>query len=471
MKISASLRPTQTRYPKMEKTTAPAVDDLTPSNPTEKEWTFLFYNAGQGSLSAMATDSLKELERVGSDENTHVVALNHRERAAHERLLGLFDQYEGSRTYYVTKQGESSTRALLGESLGSLADLALSGPHKLKSEVISSEDLASGISEPESLKRFLVDNMKRFPAKHYALVMTGHGAAFQGQMITRDQEGRHALGNDDLGNVLREVSQECGQGVDLVNLNTCYSANLEALYSLKDSTQTVVASQAALALRTQPFGKVLSEVQQRLRSGTEVGSADLGRIFVEQAASQPLASLYSPSLSALDAPELGRLGKTVGKLQEACIERRISPQAIRDCLSDAVGVDFARDAEGRQVDLTDLGSLASAMAENISDPQIRKAAGEVQRVLDRAVLAEQHGAPESLLSKAVRKIPYLVGPQKSLEGATGLTVFWEPEERDRQAMIAESDYGRENPIGRFMAYLTSPGGDPSHPAPSAAQGE
>ena len=64
----------------------------------------------------MATESLNDLERVGSDENTNVVVLNQRERGAHERLLGRFAQYEGTRTYYVTKQDKPSTRSLLGES-------------------------------------------------------------------------------------------------------------------------------------------------------------------------------------------------------------------------------------------------------------------------------------------------------------------------------------------------------------------
>ena len=412
----------------------------------QKEWTFLFYNATQGALSTMATESVNDLERVGSDENTNVVVLNHRERGTHERLLGRFAEYEGTRTYYVTKEDKPSTRSLLGDSLGSLADLALSGPNKVKSEVISSSP------EKESLKTFLLQNMKRFPARRYALVMTGHGAAFQGQLITRDEEGRQALSNDEIGKVLREVAAENGQGVDLVNLNTCFSANLETLFSLKDSTHAIVASQSELTLRTQPFGAVLSEAQKRLK-GRDLGAEELAGLFVEKASEQPLSELYTPSLSAFQAAEIGNLGKAVEELQKSCMEQGVAPALIRECLSDAVSVDFAQSP--RQVELADLGSVAAVMAEKISDPSVKRAAGKVQESLKRSVLAEQHSTPEgeSLLSRAVRKLPYLVGPQKSLEGSTGLTVFWDPAEKERHAFIEESDFGREHPIHSFMDYL------------------
>ena len=70
----------------------------------EKEWAVLFYNAGHNDEAKMCTYSLDQLETVGSDENTHLVVMNHRRRWVGDQLLGRFEQYEGTKSYYVTKQ-------------------------------------------------------------------------------------------------------------------------------------------------------------------------------------------------------------------------------------------------------------------------------------------------------------------------------------------------------------------------------
>lgn len=405
----------------------------------------MFYNAGQGQLAQMSTHSLQQLERVGSDEQTDVVALNYRENTP----LGRFSEYEGGSTYHIQRQGKLVGR---GE-FGSLVSCALANPGKLHSPVLE-KPVAPGdsakMSDAATLKAFLIDSMRRFPAQHFALAITGHGAAFQGQAITRGPGGRAAISNDELGRVLREVREETGRGVDLVNLNTCYSANLESLYSLKDATSTVVASQDALAVGTQPFAQVLAELQKQLAAGKSVEAPELGRMFVEQAAAQPMHQLYSPSLTAVNAAELGGLGDSVARLQKSCLEKGIAPAALRECLSQSVSVDFAQGVE-----LTDLGSLASLVAERF--PQVGKEAAAVIAALQKAVVAEQHAAPadESLLSRTVRKLPGLVGQQKDLTGATGMTVFWNGTESQRLAYIEDSRFGREHPIQEFMSYLAS----------------
>jgi hypothetical protein len=425
---------------------------MNPVGGPRKDWTFLFYNVGQGNLAPMATASLESLERVGSNEQTDIVALNYRERPKQEKVLGRFADYEGARCYHVTR-ATSSGGSWLGKELGSLAECALASPKGLQSEMIGQPvgpGEAARMADPATLKAFLIENMARFPAEHFALTITGHGAAFQGQAIVRGPEGRSAISNDDLARVLREVARETGKSVDLVNLNTCYSANLESLYGLKDATRALVASQAALSLATQPFGAVVAEVQQRLAAGQQVSPQDLARVFVEQSARQPLSGLYSPTLSAINPDGLGKLGSSVGHLQNVCQEQGVEPKVLRECLSEALGIDFSG-----EVQLTDLGSLVGVLAERVDNEQVRKAAAQVVSDLRGTVLAEQHAeaGQQGWLERSMRRIPFLVGPQKDLTGATGLTVFWNPEEKGRLEMISTSSFGKDQPLARFMEYL------------------
>jgi hypothetical protein len=430
-----------------------------PAEGQTKAWSFLFYNVGQGSLTSMATNTVQQLEQIGSDSNTHIVALNYRERAPHEELLHRFTAYQGARSYYITQNPKPTAQNWLGPDLGSLADCALSGPHKIQSPQLdngSNPLTAAQMSSPDTLKAFLLENIQRFPSQHIALAITGHGAAFQGQAITRSAQGRAALTNDAIATVLNDVAQQTGQQVELINLNTCYSANLESLYGLKDSTAAIVASQDTVAVATQPFAQVIGEVQQRLASGQAVEPLQLAQIYVDKAHQQPLHQIHTPSLSAIDTSALGNLGDQLAAFQQSCIEHQISPSVLRNCLQEALAIDFSQ--EPRQVQLTDLGSLMTLVAKKVDNPTLRQNANQVLSALKSTVLAEQHAvaSDENWVSKAVRSLPYLVGPQKDLTGASGLTVFWDPQETRRLDLISQSAFGQDHPVTQFMNYLAQP---------------
>lgn len=423
----------------------------------KKAWSFLFYNVGQGNLTSMATASLQQLEQVGSDENTHVIALNFRQRPSHQELLHRFTEFEGARSYYVTSHPKASAQAWLGPQVGSLADCALASPDKIRSRQLPLEPLsAADMSNPDTLKKFLMDNIRRFPSEHIALAITGHGAAFQGQAITRGPEGRAALSNEAIASVLNQVAEETGQKVDVVNLNTCYSANLESLYALKDATQVIVASEDALAVGTQPFSEVIREVQNRQSAGQSVDARDLAKIFVNKSQEQPLHQLHTPTLTALDAPKLAQVGESLANFQELCLKENVSPAQLRECLAVAVQIDFSH--EPREVRLTDLGSLMKVVEEKIANPKLQAAAQAVALSLTRSVLAEQHSTSddENWISKSVRRIPFLVGQQKDLGGATGLTVFWDPQEKHRLELISQGSYGQHyaQAFSAFMDFLS-----------------
>src|SRR5262249_21961566 len=125
----------------------------------KKDWTFLFYNAGQGALTRLAAHSLHDLEQVGSNDQVDLVALN-----------------------YSEKQG--ATLSPLAPSLGhaprgargSLLDCA--SPGRLQSPALA-HPVASGeaarMSQAETLKATLLETMRRYPSRHFALALTGHG--------------------------------------------------------------------------------------------------------------------------------------------------------------------------------------------------------------------------------------------------------------------------------------------------------
>lgn len=415
-----------------------------------KEWTLLFYNAGSNDEGMMCTANLLDLERVGSDENTDVVCLNYRSGWLPERLLGKDTEFVGARTYHVTKnpeapQATSEPRRLL--------ELARTSPSAIRSPELERLPAGTNMADPATLKKFLLDNMNRFPAKRYALVMSGHGSGFAGQAIVHQPDGRKVMSNEQLGRALREVAEETGKPLDVINLNTCYGAGLEVLHPLREGARHAVASEGVVFGHTQPFGDVLAGLQRDLKAGKDVDGAELSRRFVEESHNQQMSSLATATLSAFDLKGILQVGEAVGALHEAVMTAGVPPETVREALKDSLKFDYS--GVPRLVHVTDLVSFAEKLAAKA--PQVAEQAGRVKESILSCRIAEQHEAPENdtpftrLLRLPLRK------PETSLAGLGGLSLHYDADVNapgNRLKQIKDTEFGQAVGIEKFLTYVS-----------------
>lgn len=420
----------------------------------EKEWTVLFYNAGYNDEATMCTYSLDRLESVGSDENTHLVVMNHRTRWVGDKLLGRFADHEGTKTYYVTKdeaQPDGGWEKGLPADARAMVRVLKSGPHQLHSPVVDQHPDNPNMGDSATLKKFLLDNMKRFPAKHYAVVLSGHGAAFQGQMIMHHPEGR--ITNEELGQVFQDVTAVTGKKIDVVNFNTCYSANMESLFPLKNATEAVVASEDTVFAGTQPLAEGVADLQQALKAGVEVDGKDLARLFVERARRQDMGNLFVPTLSALDPGKFENVAESVKALQDTLMAEKVDPKVLAECMKESVRFEYS--AIPRDIYVTDVGSFAGKVAEKVGSEKAKAAANALVKELKACVLAEQHAEHqnESLTTKGLR---LLLGAEKDRSGAMGLSIYYDEDVNNdsRLKRVESTDYGKQNDPGKFLRYIS-----------------
>jgi hypothetical protein len=421
-------------------------------HPAEKEWTLLFYNAGHADESKMCTASLLDLDRVGTDESTHVVVMNHRSAWLPERMLGVNQDHNGTRSYAIEARpmpaGERKSDAR------TLLDFALSSPSQVRSAEIERHPDDTNMGDPATLKKFLLDNMARYPARHYALFVSGHGAAFGGQAIVHGPEGR--IRNEQLAAVLDEVRQESGRRLAMVNLNTCFGANLETVYPLRGVADAVVASEGTIFAGTQAFGRVLADIRQASKEGVDLSGPDLARLCVEESRRQPLGNVYSETLSAIDLSRIDSLASSVDKLYGALIDQKVPPATLREAWAASQRVDYS--SVPRQVYVTDLGSFAERIAEKVENVQVREAAGEVRKALARSILARTHPEPlrESLTTTALRRL--LGRPLEENAPLSGLTTYLDDEAEGpngRMDQIKKTEFGASTRAAELLAYMGS----------------
>lgn len=435
-------------------TSSTEADSVSLGSPKEKEWTLLFYNAGYGCESKMSTANLLDLERRGSDENTNVVVMNYRSPWFLERFTGKNSQFLGTSTYYVTKQASYAPplSGLLPSNARSLAEFLATSPKSIGSEVIEKHPGTVNMGEKETLERFLIDNMKRYPARNYAVIMSGHGAAFGGSMIVHNPEGR--IRNEELASVLKNVENETGHRIDLLNMNTCFSANIESVYPLRSGVKTMVASESTVFGATQPFSKVLADLQGALKEGRKISARELAALFVEESHRQPLGSVYTETMSAFDMEKVGKVADSINGLQKILMNEGVDPGVIARAMKESARLSYS--SIPRETSLTDIGSFADKITELTGSERVREKASELKDSLKECVFAEKHARNhnEGLLERALHNV---TGELQKGSDYSGLSVYYDEDALDpdsRLDQIVKTDYSRDVNAAEFLKYVS-----------------
>lgn len=410
-----------------------------------KEWTVLVYNAGETDEGLMSTHNLLDLQQIGSDQNTHVVCHNFRSPWLYEKL-GIGKEHLGSRQYYVSRDEKDGRQLLKGTEVGHFASFLRSTPGRITSPELPTPE--GKIYETEHLKKFLLSAMKEFPARHYCLVMSGHGCGFAGQAVTA--QGR--MSNDDLGQALREVAAETGKPLDVINLNTCYSGALEVMHPLQGGALVGVGSESTVCGANQPLAPTLKSLQNSLKAGESVTPQELGSLFVAEAHHQKLSNIYTPTLSAIDLTRVGALGAKMGQLHATILEKKIDRELLRQALKDAVKLDYA--SVPRKVEVTDLGSFIAKLGQ--ASPELRAQCEDIAATLKETVLAEQHQTmhKESATTRMLR--PFLGKPNEDMSGYTGLSVYYEDQpnkDGHRLSQVENTELGKQWQIRKLVEYI------------------
>ncbi|MFC0681641.1 clostripain-related cysteine peptidase [Lysobacter korlensis] len=338
----------------------------------EGTWTVLTYSIADTDLEPFMMDDVDEMGEVGSSEHLNVVALVDRaEGYDDEPVLGL-EEWVGAKTLEVVPGG-----AVVQNDHG---------------------DLNTG--DPAVLADFLADGIRAYPADHYALILSDHGASWPG--VGGDESaGADTLTLEELDRALGDGLAEAGVGkLDLLGFDACLMATYEVASALAPRADRLLASQelepghgwdyAALSVLTEP--------------GTSVD--ELGAAMIDGFEAQAVEQGTEPeiTLSLVDLTALPSLDSAVADFTGALIERAgsVSP-AVGRTLAETLG--FGRSPDpAEDSHLADLGMLAAEIGVDALD--VADQADAVVRALNDAIVDKVNG--------------------QALSGATGLSVYFPP---------------------------------------------
>ena len=195
----------------------------------KKPWLFLVYFAADNSnIVKYQLSNLDYLEKVGSDENTDIVAFidigNPKQNVDNWNTSEWASSinWTGARGYYIKKDTQEN---------------------KINSTVIGEYGKVNSGSG-DFLKQCLKEAIINYPAENICLVLDNHGDAYYG--VLADESEKTIISNQLVRRVIKEIEEETGCRINILGFDACGMSEIEALYEYRDLTDYILASEEVL---------------------------------------------------------------------------------------------------------------------------------------------------------------------------------------------------------------------------------
>lgn len=258
------------------------------AKPRERQWTVLYYGAGNNNLSRDLYMEMGSLRNAGSSPEIQVVA--------------------------QVARADQRGKVVRGE----MAPVPLKWG-AVKPEFVETESFQADMGEAATLGDFLKWGMKTYPAKHYLVITAGHGNGHRGS-LTDESTGSIITPREQ-----REVFEQAPSAVDVLLKESCMGASLEEAYEMKDTVGYYLASQDVTSGSVNLNG-FLDQARGMAREG-ELEPREVVDAMFENRASK------ATSFVGLDQAKLGPVAAAVSRLSDSA-----PPGSLREAAKDAPSV-------------------------------------------------------------------------------------------------------------------------------------
>lgn len=309
----------------------------------EKEWTILHYGAADNNLGQYWIDNVKEMEAVGSGDSLNIVS--------QLDLRGI-----GCKRYYVTKETGSGSNSLTSPVLQDLGQV--------------------NMADPASLTDFIKYGMKKFPAKHYMLIMASHGMAWQGLQLEESFFGG-SMSVPNLQKSIESAEKDTGRKLDVLACDACLMGSTEAAYELRNNADYLVASEQVEAFKSWPYKVILQKAFEEKKGVT---AEELGSIVVGESAGVPQDML---TMGLIDLSKMEEVKNAAKALADQIIATKSSIAELKA---------IARKTQQFYLPVKDMYHFAQQIASSpsIDDKKLVDAAKSLMTSIESAVVKEEH---------------------------------------------------------------------------------
>jgi len=345
-------------------------EDLVMPDPIKphKKWLFINYLGADCNLTDYQLANIDQQELIGSDKNTHLVAYIDVGEQKHS-----YGNLKHCSAYYITKDDKLK---------------------ELNSELI--QDFGKvNMADHNTLTKYVVDAIGKYPADHVCLIMNSHGGGFTG-IIADDSGKTGAMPIPQMREALENAQKITGKKLDIIGFDACLMAEAEVAYELKNTANIMLASEETEngpgwsydqmlggsgnnMLRNKGFVKAIKTVQDSSIYKINVGPAEFAKLVVD---TNKQNSDDIPTFSAIDLTKMNDLKDSLNdfaKTVRASDDKKTVKNAINAAQSFGGGW-------APYCDIRDLGHIADLIIDGSKDEKLKESAKSVKEQLETAVL-------------------------------------------------------------------------------------
>jgi predicted outer membrane repeat protein len=203
------------------------------------------------------------------------------------------------------------------------------------------------------------------PTEHYALIISDHGHGESG--VSQDDTSKSELTMRDLKEAFTQIHQHGGK-IDVLFMNACLMATIEAAYQFREFVDYYVASQPLLYVRWEP--SYLSTIQSN--TSPEALAISIAEAYKNQIGNEELPY-------AISVAQLSRLPNLVDNLNQLSV-------LLKNHMSFLANVTLKPKVVTKvqrylPYDLIDLYDFAELVRDNVDDQEIKESASAVMTAI------------------------------------------------------------------------------------------
>ncbi|HXQ38026.1 MAG TPA: clostripain-related cysteine peptidase [Anaerolineales bacterium] len=265
-----------------------------------KEWTLMFYFASDNPLAPGVVSQLKAIKAAGyhPDANvvtqfdpyvegtpTHIFEVNLMNKLRHPGVADVgFPGNDPFIRNLVEDKLWREQRTRDNKAVKSELRRVLKQNHQLEYDAPTPPQERFDVrstprddpDEPDpqqSLRSFLDFCRTRYPARHFALFILGHGVVVGNDVFLYDEHAsEHSITLKDLGDILRDFKTDIDQAeFELVSFHSCSVSSMEVAFELKGTANYMLASQGPAFVGTWPYRSILIRIfNDLIREGSHI---------------------------------------------------------------------------------------------------------------------------------------------------------------------------------------------------------
>ncbi|WP_051541803.1 clostripain-related cysteine peptidase [Clostridium lundense] len=243
-----------------------------------KNWTLLIYANGNNEMEPEIFNSFLSAKKAPSTKNINVVMQIGR---ADKTLVKLINP---SKIIFKDANDWCGVRRYLIDS---------------GEAILLEDDCFPNMAHPKNLYNFIKWGVEKFPAKHYMLILSGHGISYIGGLTDTTLDEFYIMGIPEMCQAINSIKKDLNTHIDILLLDMCYMNLIEVLYELgheeKPSCKEIVTYFRTGPLEGIPLEKLIISVEKNIH----IESLDLFTKNLINDIELPLIS-YNPSKKELE---------------------------------------------------------------------------------------------------------------------------------------------------------------------------